>query len=184
MESYNTIFRYFFPFLFFLQYFGCNSYHKAMNMSIPAREDTVEVVQLDCSDLKEYTYNGFYAPSDEGKLFTKKDTYAIDSIHVAPEPILDMSDLKSVKKTFDAMGNPSIQVTFTEKGRLIFKEYTVNNIQKKIAIIVKDQLVTAPVINAEIPGGKVEISGVFLQKEVDNMHEYLSTLVECSKPRD
>jgi len=178
MESYNIILRYFFPLLIFFQYIGCDSYQKMVNRR-PAHE-TIEVVIDDCSDLKKYTYNGFYASSEKGKLFKKKGEFTLDSLRVGEEPILGVSEVKSVDKTYNVMGQPSVQMTLTENGRLLFKEHTANNIGKKVAIIVKNDLVMAPIINSEISGGKVEISGNFTQEEVDEMYSYLFRMIKCA----
>jgi len=182
MESYNTLLRYFFPAIFFLQYYGCDSYNKLVKNATP--RPSIEVVTSDCSDSKKYSYNGFYVPSEKGRLFKRKGEFTLDSLRVLKEPLLGMSEVKSVNKTFDVTGNPSVQVTLTEKGRLLFKEHTVNNIGKKVAIIVKDELVTAPIISSEIPGGTIEISGVFTQEEVDNMYSYLYKMIDCLKLKE
>ncbi len=160
-----------------MQYFGCDSYTKMV--SRPAPIDAIEVQKSDCTELKKYTYNGFYAPSEEGKLFKKKGTYTLDSLRVAKQPVISMNEVKSIRKTYDAMGNPSMQVTFTEVGKQLFKEHTANNIRKKVAIIVKNELIMAPIINAEIPGGIVEISGNFTQEEVNEMYVYFQRTLSC-----
>ncbi len=48
-----------------------------------------------------------------------------------------------------------------------------------MAIIVKNELIMAPIINAEIPGGIVEISGNFTQEEVNEMYVYLNRTLSC-----
>ena len=179
MESYNTIARYFFPLLFFLQYIGCDSYDRMRHNT--SAVDAVEVRKVDCSDLKKYTYNGFYASSDTGKLFVKKDTYNIDSLKVIGEPIIAMKQIKSILKTYNAMNKPTLQVIFTDVGRRLFKEHTAKNIKQKVAVIVKDKLVMAPIINEEIVGGVVEISGNFTQEEVDEMYTHLNKILICLK---
>ncbi len=179
MTSYNTLLRYFFPFFIFLQYVGCDSYQKLAN-SRP-RVETAIAVQTDCIELEKHVYNGFYAPSENGKLFKKKGEFTLDSLRVGDQPIIGINEIQSVSKTYDVTGMPSIQATFTEKGKQLFKEHTANNIGKKVAIVIKDKLVTAPIIHAEIPGGKIEVSGQFTQEEVDLMYAYLKRAINCVK---
>src|SRR3546814_13500835 len=54
-------------------------------------------------------------------------------------------------------------LTLDSKGSRIFRDVTRNNINKRMAIVLFEQghgdVVTAPVIRSEIPGGQVQISG-------------------------
>ena len=58
---------------------------------------------------------------------------------------------------------PSVNLTLDAKGARIFRDVTRDNINKRMAILLfekgKGQVVTAPVIRSEIPGGQVQISG-------------------------
>ena len=58
---------------------------------------------------------------------------------------------------------PSVNLTLDAKGARIFRDVTRDNIGKRMAILLfennKGQVVTAPVIRGEIPGGQVQISG-------------------------
>ncbi|MYN13179.1 protein translocase subunit SecD [Pusillimonas sp. TS35] len=58
---------------------------------------------------------------------------------------------------------PTVNLTLDDKGARIFRDVTRNNINKRMAILLfeqgKGQVVTAPVIRSEIPGGQVQISG-------------------------
>lgn len=58
---------------------------------------------------------------------------------------------------------PTVNLTLDNKGARIFRDVTRNNINKRMAIVLfekgQGEVVTAPVIRAEIPGGQVQISG-------------------------
>ncbi len=58
---------------------------------------------------------------------------------------------------------PSVNLTLDAKGARIFRDVTRNNINKRMAILLfennKGEVVTAPVIRTEIPGGQVQITG-------------------------
>ncbi|MGE4369592.1 MAG: protein translocase subunit SecD [Burkholderiaceae bacterium] len=64
---------------------------------------------------------------------------------------------------------PSVNLTLDAKGSRIFRDVTRNNINKRMAIILfeqgKGEVVTAPVIRSEIPGGQVQISGSMTAEE-------------------
>jgi len=96
METSNPILKYLFPLLMFLQYFGCNSYENLIK-EYPSHKSTREVSQEDCSDLKKYQYNGFYKPSDEGRLFIKRGTFP-DTLTIAEQPVISLNQFESVIK--------------------------------------------------------------------------------------
>src|SRR6266702_19108 len=58
---------------------------------------------------------------------------------------------------------PAVHLTLDATGARIFKEYTRENVGKRMAILLiekgKGEVVTAPVIRSEIGGGRVQISG-------------------------
>jgi preprotein translocase subunit SecD len=64
---------------------------------------------------------------------------------------------------------PSVNLTLDSKGARIFRDVTRNNINKRMAIVLfeqgKGEVVTAPVIRSEIPGGQVQITGSMSAQE-------------------
>jgi len=64
---------------------------------------------------------------------------------------------------------PAVHLTLDNKGAAIFRDVTRDNIGKRMAIVLfekgKGQVVTAPVIRSEIPGGQVQISGSMTAQE-------------------
>lgn len=64
---------------------------------------------------------------------------------------------------------PSVNLTLDAKGARIFRDVTRDNINKRMAILLfekgKGQVVTAPVIRSEIPGGQVQITGSMSAQE-------------------
>lgn len=94
-----------------------------------------------------------------------------DTLWVSKEILIDQSDLQmttvvtTTPATSNVPGRPEIDVTFTPKGRKRFAEVTRQSINKRLAIIIDGQIVSAPVIKSEIPGGTAVISGSFTQSE-------------------
>jgi protein-export membrane protein SecD len=66
---------------------------------------------------------------------------------------------RSAAVTVDQMNTPVVQIQFDEEGGKLFQELTKNNVGKRIAIFVGGQLVSAPVVQKEIPGGNAIITG-------------------------
>jgi len=68
---------------------------------------------------------------------------------------------------------PSVNLTLDSKGARIFRDVTRDNIGKRMAILLfeqgQGQVVTAPVIRSEIPGGQVQISGSMNAQEATDI---------------
>lgn len=70
--------------------------------------------------------------------------------------------LKRADLDFDqATFRPIVQLHFDDEGAEIFKELTSQNIGKQIAIYIDDVLLSAPVVQQEIAGGRAQITGDF-----------------------
>jgi preprotein translocase subunit SecD len=78
--------------------------------------------------------------------------------------ILTGENLNDAQAGFDSQTQePTVNLTLDAKGSRIFQDVTSQNIGKRMAIVLfekgKGEVVTAPVIRSEIPGGRVQISG-------------------------
>ena len=89
--------------------------------------------------------------------------------------LIDQSDLQTTTvgtsnpATSNDPGKPEIDVIFTAKGRQRLAEVTRQSINKRLAIIINGQIVSAPMIRAEIPGGTAVISGNFTKSEATDL---------------
>ncbi|MAK55895.1 MAG: protein translocase subunit SecD [Pusillimonas sp.] len=67
----------------------------------------------------------------------------------------------------------AVNLTLDQKGARIFRDVTRDNVGKRMAILLfekgKGQVVTAPVIRSEIPGGQVQISGSMTAQEASDI---------------
>ncbi len=77
--------------------------------------------------------------------------------------------------TFDKYVNPQVSITFNAEGAKKFETLTGKNIGKQIAIFVGGNLISAPVVNQKISGGKAVIQGRFTIKEAENLARDLNT---------
>jgi preprotein translocase subunit SecD len=79
--------------------------------------------------------------------------------------LLTGENLTDAQAGFDSQnpGEPAVHLTLDGKGARIFRDVTRENIGKRMAILLvekgRGEVVTAPVIRSEIPGGRVQISG-------------------------
>jgi preprotein translocase subunit SecD len=68
-----------------------------------------------------------------------------------------------------AFNRPQISIKFNSEGRKLFDEITGRNLQKPSAIILDDQLISAPTVQNQISTGEAVITGEFTLKEAKNL---------------
>ena len=79
--------------------------------------------------------------------------------------VLTGANLTDAQAGFDSQNplEPAVHLTLDAKGARIFREVTRESIGKRMAILLiekgQGEVITAPVIRSEIPGGRVQISG-------------------------
>jgi preprotein translocase subunit SecD len=88
--------------------------------------------------------------------------------------LLDGSAIQSAFASTNSLGAQQIDFTLTPKGKKQFAKATRENIGRRLAIIIDGKVVSAPVIRAEIPGGKGIISGSFTGQEATNIAAMIS----------
>ena len=92
---------------------------------------------------------------------------------VKKQVVLTGENLTDAQPGFDSQTQePTVNLTLDAKGSRIFRDVTRENINKRMAIILfekgKGEVVTAPVIRAEISGGRVQISGQMTTTEAND----------------
>ena len=92
---------------------------------------------------------------------------------VKKQVVLTGENLTDAQPGFDSQTQePTVNLTLDAKGSRIFKDITRDNVGKRMAIVLfekgKGEVVTAPVIRAEIGGGRVQISGRMSSTEAND----------------
>lgn len=85
-------------------------------------------------------------------------------VWVSRQVLLTGENLQDAQPGFDSQTNEAaVHLTLDAKGARTFLALTRDNIGKRMAILLfekgKGEVITAPVIRSEIPGGRVQISG-------------------------
>ncbi len=62
-------------------------------------------------------------------------------------------------------GQPIISIQFNDEGAKKFEELTKNNIGKTVAIFLDGAVISAPIVNESISGGRAVINGTFTPEE-------------------
>lgn len=79
-------------------------------------------------------------------------------------------DLKRASVVFDkTSGQPQVQLQFSDQGGKYFADITKRNVGKPVAIALDDQVISAPIVQAEIANGTAVISGTFTPEIAKNL---------------
>ncbi len=78
--------------------------------------------------------------------------------------------LTEARVNIDQMYNePYVGISFDAEGSKLFREITTNNVKKRLAIILDNNVYSAPSINEPIIGGSAQITGRFLMEEAKDL---------------
>jgi preprotein translocase subunit SecD len=135
---------------------------------ILGRTATLEIRMVDDSDLmvSEFGRTG-RAPAGLDVFLDRTGRPTL----LRKDVLLTGESLNDAQAGFDSQnpGEPAVHLTLDGKGARIFRDVTRENIGKRLAILLiekgRGEIVTAPVIRSEIPGGRVQISGAMTSLE-------------------
>ncbi|MBU4351072.1 protein translocase subunit SecD [Candidatus Parcubacteria bacterium] len=84
--------------------------------------------------------------------------------------------LKKAELIFDETTNkPMVSIQFDDEGAKLFEELTTRNIGKLVAIYIDNTLISSPVVQEPIKGGKAQISGSFTVDEAKSLVRNLNS---------
>jgi len=92
-----------------------------------------------------------------------KEYYLVKKI-----PIVTGADLKDARATVDQAGNPAVNFELTSEGAEKFGEATARLIGKRIAIVLDDKVISAPVVRSRISASG-QITGDFTTEEANDL---------------
>lgn len=84
---------------------------------------------------------------------------------VEAAPVVTGEQLVDAQPAFDQNGRPAVNFRFNTSGARKFGDYTAENIGSPFAIVLDDEVVSAPTIQSHIPGGSGIITGNFTIEE-------------------
>ncbi len=84
-------------------------------------------------------------------------------------------DIKEASVGFDTnSGKPQVQLKFTNDGAKKFADITKRNVNKKVAIVLDEQVIEAPVVNQSILTGDAVITGGFTTESANALSRSLN----------
>jgi protein-export membrane protein SecD len=83
--------------------------------------------------------------------------------------VVSGEQLVDAQPAFDQNGRPSVSFRFNGQGAIAFGTYTAENVGSRFAIVLDDEVISAPVIQSHIPGGSGIITGRFTVEETTDL---------------
>ena len=83
--------------------------------------------------------------------------------------VMSGSDLKDSKASVGQNGKPVVGLEFNDEGGKKFAILTSQNVGKQISILLDGKVLTSPVVNEAITGGKAQISGSNNVEEAEHL---------------
>ena len=80
-------------------------------------------------------------------------------------PVVTGEDLTDAQPAFDQNGRPAVNFRFNPSGGRQFGDYTAENIGSPFAIVLDNEVISAPTIQSHISGGSGIITGRFTVEE-------------------
>ncbi|MCP4209304.1 MAG: protein translocase subunit SecD [Shimia sp.] len=88
---------------------------------------------------------------------------------VEAAPVVTGEELVDAQPSFDQNNRPAVSFRFNTTGARKFGDYTAENIGSPFAIVLDNEVISAPVIQSHIPGGSGIITGRFSVEESTNL---------------
>ncbi len=94
-------------------------------------------------------------------------------LRLARQVLLDDSVIAQTGVDFNPDGGREIEIRFTDAGAQRFEAITATNIGRQLAIVHRGQVLSAPIIQSVIPGGRCQVDGLM---SADQIHEIVDGL--------
>lgn len=114
-------------------------------------------------------------PEDAELLFEKRTDPATGAVSETPlvvkkKAIITGDLLTDAQIRIDSQYNqPYVAIDFNSTGARLFDQVTAANVGKRFAIVLDNNIYSAPVIRERISGGSAQISGSFTEKEAADL---------------
>ncbi|MFA5539014.1 MAG: protein translocase subunit SecD [Gemmobacter sp.] len=106
------------------------------------------------------TADGGQSPGPRNQILPSMDEPGVWYI-IEESPVVTGEELVDAQPAFDQNNRPAVNFRFNPSGARKFGDYTATNIGSPFAIVLDDEVISAPVIQSHIPGGSGIITGRF-----------------------
>lgn len=123
-----------------------------------------QTAQLTFNAVVSRTTDAAATPGPRNVLLPSMDEEGVYYI-VEETPVVSGEELVDSQPSFDQNGAPAVSFRFDTTGARKFGDYTAANIGAPFAIVLDNEVISAPVIQSHIPGGSGIITGNFTVEE-------------------
>lgn len=124
--------------------------------------------QLTFNQVEGRTTDAGQSPGTGNMLLPSADEPGVFYI-LERRPVVTGEDLENAQLDFDQNGRPAVAFRFNTSAAREFGDYTLENIGRQFAIVLDDEVISAPTIQSHIPGGSGIITGNFSVEESTNL---------------
>ncbi len=124
----------------------------------------------------QLTFHPVVGRTSDGNTIAKPGTIILPSIDekdvyyiLEDVPVVTGEDLVDARPDFDQNGRPAVHFRFNPTGARKFGDYTGANVGQLFAIVLDNEVISAPRINQHIPGGSGIITGNFTVETSTNL---------------
>ena len=101
-------------------------------------------------------------------------SYPYTDVILEDEPTVSKREIKKVKAEMEHyVQYPVVAIEFSPEGASLFESFTERNIGRPIAMVVGGKVISMPIPNEKISGGRIQISGKFSLAEAKELAEIL-----------
>ena len=116
------------------------------------------------------TSNPNEAPGPRNVIYPSIDPQDAGTFYILEQsPVVTGEELADSQPAFDQNGTPAVTFRFNPGGARKFGIYTSENVGSPFAIVLDEEVISAPVIREAITGGSGQISGNFSVEESTNL---------------
>jgi SecD/SecF fusion protein len=111
--------------------------------------------------------------SEEPENNKKTKNYAVYFVKDDDSKMVAFNHITKAAASMDNNKYPSVQMQFDAYGSYTWKRITTASVNKNIAIVIDDNILSAPHVNEPIEGGNTQISGSFTISEAQDIANIL-----------
>ncbi|WP_158817964.1 protein translocase subunit SecD [Methylocapsa sp. S129] len=137
-------------------------------VEVPGLQDTTEVKKL-VGATANLEFRLVADPGDPPNEVDNLPQQQGGQIPVQKRVMVAGEDLTNAQTGFDQNSQPDVNFTFNLRGGQRFGQVTSENVQRRFAIVLDGKVISAPVIQTPITGGRGQITGNFTVQEADNL---------------
>ena len=123
------------------------------------------------------------APTADSEVMTKVEGVeggqksTVEKLNVQKAVLLDQTAVQSTRVIHDDQGKPIIGIVLTSDGKTKFDQITQDHLHQRLVFVCNGKPIFAPVIQSEIPGGKMEMTGHFDEQEASAIVEKINNAI-------